>query len=210
MAKPVIYVLAGVNGAGKSSIGGYLLTRAGLAWFNPDEFARTFREKTLCSQTDANATAWGEGVRRLEMAIQQKKSFAFETTLGGNSIPAKLLAATKTHDVIVWFCGLSSAAQHIARVKERVKAGGHDIPEEKIRERCTTALGNLIALMPELSQLYVYDNSVTVQQGQSVPNPSLVLVMENGRLRWPTAIEDFRNTPDWAKPLLEAALEQEV
>ena len=41
--RPVIYVLAGVNGAGKSSVGGHLLTRAGLAWFNPDAFARELR-----------------------------------------------------------------------------------------------------------------------------------------------------------------------
>ena len=38
--RPVLYVLAGVNGAGKSSVGGHLLSRAGLAWFNPDSFAR--------------------------------------------------------------------------------------------------------------------------------------------------------------------------
>ena len=40
MARPVLYVLAGVNGAGKSSIGGQLLVSAGLTWFNPDTFAR--------------------------------------------------------------------------------------------------------------------------------------------------------------------------
>jgi predicted ABC-type ATPase len=43
MTRPVLYVLAGVNGAGKSSVGGHLLERDGLTWFNPDTFAREFK-----------------------------------------------------------------------------------------------------------------------------------------------------------------------
>jgi len=206
MSRPVLYVLAGVNGAGKSSIGGYLLTRAGLAWFNPDTFARELMAATHCSQTDANIAAWNEGVRRLDDALANRQSFAFETTLGGNSIPAKLLDATKSHDVLIWFCGLSSAEQHIARVKTRVAIGGHDIPEEKIRERCTTAFANLIGLMPHLAQLRAYDNSIDVSTGEAIPDPRLILAMDHGKLVWPVAIEDLRKTPDWAKPLVEAAM----
>ena len=48
-ARPVLYVLAGVNGAGKSSIGGGLLERAGLTWFNPDTFARELVAETGCA-----------------------------------------------------------------------------------------------------------------------------------------------------------------
>src|SRR5579863_7270242 len=39
--------------------------------------------------------------------------FAFETTLGGKSVTAKILEAAKTHDVLIWFCGLSSPELHI-------------------------------------------------------------------------------------------------
>ena len=67
--RPVIYVLAGVNGAGKSSIGGHLLTRSGLTWFNPDQFARELLAATGCDQTAANAAAWAEGMRRLDEAV---------------------------------------------------------------------------------------------------------------------------------------------
>ena len=133
--RPVIYVLAGVNGAGKSSIGGHLLTRSGLTWFNPDQFARELLAATGCDQTAANAAAWGEGMRRLDEAVSARRSFAFETTLGGHSVAARLKAAARTHDVLVWFCGLASPELHIARVQARVAAGGHAIPETKIRER---------------------------------------------------------------------------
>jgi len=206
MVRPVLYVLAGVNGAGKSSIGGHLLTQAGLAWFNPDNFARELIAASGCDQDDANAAAWHEGFRRLERAIKEGRSYAFETTLGGNSIPARLQAAARTHDVIVWFCGLASPEQHLARVRARVAVGGHDIPEAKVRERCTTALTNLIVLMPHLVHLRVYDNSVDVPTGAAIPDPQLVLEMADGRLLWPVRPADLRRTPEWAKPLLEAVL----
>jgi predicted ABC-type ATPase len=208
MARPVLYVLAGVNGAGKSSIGGHLLTQAGLAWFNPDTFARELMAATACTQNDANGAAWHEGMRRLDQALSAGRSFAFETTLGGNSVPAKIRAATASHDVIIWFCGLASPEQHIARVRARAAMGGHDIPEDKIRERFRTAQANLINLMPHLAHLRVYDNSIDVAPGDSVPDPTLLLEMVNGGLTWPTLPQDLRQTPDWAKALIEAALEK--
>lgn len=87
-SRPVLYVLAGVNGAGKSSVGGQLLKAAGLDWFNPDSFARELLGLTGCNQHEANAAAWQEGMRRLDAALAQGTHFAFETTLGGRSVPA--------------------------------------------------------------------------------------------------------------------------
>ncbi len=206
MARPVLYVLAGVNGAGKSSIGGHLLEQCGLSWFNPDTFARELMVETGCDQSQANAEAWQEGLRRLDDAIAHGRTHAFETTLGGRTIPAMIKAATPSHDVLVWFCGLSSPELHIARVKARVANGGHDIPEAKIRERYPAALESLIALMPFLAQLQVYDNSVEAASGDAVPDPVLVAEMEAGKLVWPENVETLQSTPEWAKPLLEAAL----
>jgi predicted ABC-type ATPase len=206
MARPVLYVLAGVNGAGKSSVGGHLLTQAGLPWFNPDTFARALLAATQCTQAEANGTAWQEGMRRLDQALSAGRNFAFETTLGGNSVPARIQAAARTHDIFIWFCGLASAEQHIARVKARVAQGGHDIPEDKIRERCKTALSNLITLMPYLAHLQVYDNSVDAAPGESVPDPLPVLEMADGVLSWPASPRDLLRTPEWAKPLVEAAI----
>ena len=204
--RPVLFVLAGVNGAGKSSIGGHLLQRAGLAWFNPDTFARELIAGTGCSQLEANAAAWQEGMRRLDAALQAGTTYAFETTLGGRSVPARILDATRSHDVLMWFCGLSSPEHHLARVQARVASGGHDIPEAKIRERWSAARLNLIALMPHLSHLRVYDNSRDVNPGAAIPDPTLVLEMIAGRCTWPDDTASLARTPEWAKPLVEAAL----
>lgn len=208
MARPVLYVLAGVNGAGKSSIGGHLLEQAGLTWFNPDTFARELRLDTGCSQEDANAAAWQESVRRLDRALAGGAHYAFETTLGGRTVAARILAATSTHDVIVWFCGLPGPEDHIRRVAARVRAGGHPIEDERIRERYPRALLNLVGLMPHLASLRVYDNSAEVGPGEPVPDPILALEMSNGALVFPEVddVDALGRAPDWAKPLIEAAI----
>ncbi len=208
MARPVLFVLAGVNGAGKSSIGGDIVLRGhGLGWFNPDQFARPLI-KAGWPVSQANATAWKHGERLLLAAIKDRKNHAFETTLGGRTMPKLILEATKTHDVLMWFCGLSSPEKHIARVKGRVAAGGHDIPEAKIRERCVTALTNLIDLMPQLAQLRIYDNSIDAAKGQPIPDPVPVAEMALGRLVWPAPDDAgaLARTPHWAKPLLLAGM----
>jgi len=208
MSRPVLYVLAGVNGAGKSSIGGHLLERDGLAWFNPDTFARELKAATGYDQQTANAHAWQEGMRRLDEAIAKGLNYAFETTLGGKTVTARILEATKTHDVLIWFCGLTSPELHIARVKARVAAGGHPIPEEKIRERYPLAQLNLIRLMPHVAYIKVYDNSTEAAADGTVPDPPLVLEMEGGRVISPAPddLRELQSAPEWTKPILEAAL----
>ena len=206
MPRPVLFVLAGVSGAGKSSIGGHLLAQAGLSWFNPDHFARDLVTVTGCSQADANGLAWTEGLRRLDEAVAQGRHHAFETTLGGSTMAARIQAATGSHEVMVWYCGLASAEQHIARVKARVAAGGHDVPADLIHLRCRSALQNLIGLMPKLARLQVYDNSAEAAPGEAIPDPVLVAEMVAGRLTAPNTLAALQRTPAWAKPLLEAAL----
>jgi predicted ABC-type ATPase len=207
MTRPVLVVLAGVNGAGKSSIGGHLLQRDGLTWLNPDTFARELKAATGCDQETANAYAWQESMHRLEEAIAKGLNHVFETTLGGKSVTAKILQATKTHSVLIWFCGLSSAELHIARVEARVAAGGHPIPEEKIRERYSQAQMNLIKLLPHVAYIKVYDNSAEAAGDRTVPDPLLVLEMEDGRVTFPAAddLSALQRAPAWTKSILEAA-----
>ena len=91
---PRIHVIAGVNGAGKSSIGGATVRRFGGEYYNPDEAARTLMAANpALTQAAANSAAWHAGVRLLKQAIEQRLDFAFETTLGGNTITRLLIQA---------------------------------------------------------------------------------------------------------------------
>ena len=203
---PRIYVLAGTNGAGKSSIAGAMLLRQRVEYFNPDEAARRIRAANPgISQTQANGAAWHEGKRLLERAIAERLDFAFETTLGGRTITALLeRAAARGFEVRIWYVGLNGPELHIARVRARVAKGGHDIPEPRIRERYDASRLNLIRLLPSLSELWVYDNSKDADPDAGVaPEPRLVLHVRHGAVVGP---RDLALTPEWAKAIVAAVI----
>ena len=192
---PTIFVLAGCNGAGKSSIGGAALRHAGADYHNPNEAARRIaaanrsRSPPL-TQDEANAAARNEGLRLLAEAIDEKLDFAFETTLGGRTIAELLLRAAQDGvAVAVWFVGLASVDLHLERVRRRVACGGHDIPEAKVRERYRRSRENLIRLLPVLDALRVFDNSAEADPNAGIaPAPKLVLDVRRGRINAPTAL----------------------
>jgi predicted ABC-type ATPase len=206
--KPCIYVLAGTNGAGKSSIGGSLFREQGSHYFNPDEAARRIRSNNpRLTTTEANSAAWYQGRRLLERAIKEHLNFSFETTLGGNSI-TKLLekALNQAIEVRIWYAGLVSVEKHLARVQARVKRGGHDIPERDIRKRFDQSRLNLISLLPRLTELRVYDNSIEADPHTGkTPTPKLVLHTLHGKWVGPKRLA---STPEWAKPIVAAAMQR--
>jgi predicted ABC-type ATPase len=206
-APPRLYVLAGVNGAGKSSIGGAMFRASGADYYNPDEAARELMAANPgLDQVKANAGAWQQGRRLLERAIRERKDFAFETTLGGSTMPRLLSeAASQGIEVRIWYVGLASAEVHIERVRQRVRSGGHDIPESSIRRRWRHSRLNLVQLLPTLTELRVYDNTTEADPAAGrAPTPVLVLHVERVRIVGPP---DLSATPDWAKPIVAAALE---
>jgi predicted ABC-type ATPase len=208
VVEPCIAVLAGTNGAGKSSVGGEFLRHQGVPFFNPDEVARDARRLHPTLSTDEiNALAWREGLEQLRRAIANRIDYAFETTLGGNTITRTLAEALDQGlEVRIWYVGLENVDLHIARVKARVARGGHAIPEAKIRERFDSSRMNLIKLMPRLAELKVFDNSADADPAAGTePSLRLVLHLENARVIGPDAT-DLRRTPEWAKPIVAAAL----
>ena len=203
---PCIYVLAGTNGAGKSSLAGATFVAKGTEYFNPDEAASLILSANPeITQPEANSAAWHQGKRLLERAIAERLSFAFETTLGGQTITALLDSALSAGaEVRVWYVGLRSAELHIARVRARAAKGGHDIPEARIHERYDRSRLNLIHLMPKLTELRVYDNSEEADLDAGVsPEPKLLLHIARGKIM---SSCDLAATAAWAKPILGAAL----
>ena len=203
---PCLYVLAGTNGAGKSSLGGAMFRESGADYFNPDEAALRFRSANPgMAQEEANSAAWRQGKRLLERAITERLEFAFETTLGGHTIAGLLRQAlSEKIEVRIWYVGLATPELHIARVRSRVAAGGHDIPEAKIRERYEKSVLNLVDLMPKLTELRVFDNSEEGDPRRGLaPRPRLLLHMNHGKI---VDSCDLTRTPEWAKPILVTAM----
>lgn len=201
-----LYVLAGVNGGGKSSIAGAMFRTSGADYYNADEIARRLKDANhKLSQFEANSAAWQQGMRLLERAIADKLDFAFETTLGGNTVPRMLSeAAEKGGQVYVWYVGLNSPELHIRRVRARVRRGGHNISDADIRRRYDHSRMNLVHLLPAVTAVRVYDNSIEADPTLGkLPAPKLVLHMENKKILAP---EDLSQTPAWAKPIVAAAI----
>ena len=205
---PTIYVLAGVNGSGKSSIFGAYLLEHGLTFYNPDEAAAAIlRIHPRIDQLVANGHAWKMGKDLLQKAITNKQSYAFETTLGGHTIIQLLIEAARSGlRLVISYVGLKRVELNIARVNQRVQNGGHTIPEAKIRERWDRSRENLIKLIPHVSSLRVFDNSEesNILIGEK-PSPKLLLDIQDKELVFPKA--PF-TAPDWVKPILMVALQQ--
>lgn len=202
-----IFVIAGVNGAGKSSIGGAALTARNLPFYNPDLTARGLLEENPGMSIEAaNAHAWEAGRKGLERALEGGLNFAFETTLGASTIPDMLMAGARDGaQLSMWYAGLSSPELHLQRVRSRVASGGHDIPARKIRERYVGSRANLVRLLPHLASLRLYDNSAENDpKAGNPPRPVLLLHLEAGRIVSHIALGEV---PHWAKPILASALE---
>lgn len=201
-----LYVLAGVDGAGKSSIAGAAFRARGADYFDPDEAAQRLMKATpKLGQAEADSQAWQQGKRVLERAIAERLDHAFESTLGAHTLPRLLVeAAAAGIAVHVWYVGLADPELHVARVRSRVGRGGRDMPADLIRRRYQHSRLNLIELLPSLTSLRLYDNSRDADPADGIaPHPTLLLHIDQGRIVGP---DDLAATPDWARPIVAAAL----
>lgn len=157
---PKIIVIAGCNGAGKSTIAPHLLRDAfGLKDFvNADTIAQGL---SAFSPESVSMEAGRLMLKRLKDLANQQKSFAFETTLAtrfyANWIADLEQKGFEFHLVFLW---LESPELAIERVKERVRVGGHNIPEDVIYRRYFKGLRNFFRLYKPIAKTWsVYDNS---------------------------------------------------
>lgn len=191
------------------------MIESGARFYNPDEASRKIANANTHldpppTMGEVNAAAWSQGRMLLERAIDQHLDFAFETTLGGQTMTELLeLAASEGLAVHVWFAGLQSVELHFQRVRQRVARGGHDIPRQKIVERYDDGRKNLIRLLPHLASLRLYDNSAEAAPEQGLtPAPRLLLHCVERKIVAPTKLRPLlADTPRWAKPVVAAALE---
>ena len=160
---PLVVVLAGPNGAGKSTSAPYLLKEA----LAVDEFvnADTIAQGLSAYRPDAAAVTAGRVMlERLRALANLRRDFAFETTLSGRSHARWLRelqrAGYRTHLI---FLSLPSADLAIARVADRVRRGGHHVPDAVVRRRFVAGLRNLFSVyMHAVDAWTIYDNADVV------------------------------------------------
>jgi predicted ABC-type ATPase len=157
---PTVYVVAGPNGAGKTTFASEFLpdfVRC-LEFLNADLIAAGLSPFTPESQNLRAGRLLLERIRELAVA---QRDFGFETTLSGRSY-LKLLGDMKSRGfrIVLFFLWLPSATMAIARVENRVRQGGHHVPEEDISRRYAAGIRNLFQLYrPILDGWWLYDAS---------------------------------------------------
>ncbi len=156
---PELYIIAGCNGAGKSTAAYTLLPDI----FNTVEFVNADEIARGLSPFNIEGVAFQAGrimLERLNYLISEKKSLAFETTLSGYTY-FKLIehAKQKNYTVCFFFVFLDSVDLAKQRVKIRVKKGGHSIPEHIIERRYVKGLINFSKYAQISDDWYIYDNS---------------------------------------------------
>lgn len=148
--KPEIIVFAGPNGSGKSTL--TELLRPPLEYINADEI----RKNLKCTDLEAAQTA----EKQRENCVENGKEFCFETVLSTRRNLELLKRAKERGYFIRCYYVLTADPQiNLWRVRSRVEAGGHDVPEDKIVTRYYKALELLKELIWVCDICHIYDNS---------------------------------------------------
>ena len=170
-ARPIVIAIAGSNGVGKSMFYYSHLPNTSLRFINADDLAHELK----LSAYDSAAVA----AELRNALISKRESFIFETVLSdpvGDKVNLLRDAADRGYEVILIFVWIADVESSIQRVSMRVAQGGHDVPDNKLRERFNRTRKNLQRAIESLPHVLIYDNSDLTQPYR------LMASYENGRL----------------------------
>ncbi len=170
-ARPIVIAIAGSNGAGKTTFYHSHLANTSLRFINADDLAY-----------ELNLGAYDSAAVAAELRnalISKRESFIFETVLSdpvGDKVSFLRDLADHGYKVVLIFISIADIESSIQRVSMRAAQGGHDVPDDKLRERFNRTRENLRRAIESLQHVIVYDNSDLAEPYQ------LIASYENGRL----------------------------
>ncbi len=187
MNQPRLTVIAGANGSGKTTL--TRLNRIDFREFpllDPDVIGRTLQ--TTLPRTFPIAAA-RQVLRSAREHVRNGKNFAIETTLSGkNYLQMMLDARARRFEIELVYIGTENVEINLARIRNRVLRGGHNVPELDVRRRYQRSLANLPLAIERADRTILFDNSA--EQGYR-----LVAVLGA------SINQGFPPTPDWATPI---------
>lgn len=156
--KPWLWLLAGPNGAGKSTYAPHL-SAAIEQIIGPDAIAGQLLPSAL---EKAALSAGREAVRRIRGSLNERRSFAVETTLSGRfHLQIARAARSEGWNLGLVYIGLRSPELAIERVRRRRRTGGHHVPAADVRRRYERSLRNLPLFLQFADAAFILDNSST-------------------------------------------------
>ncbi|MFC3120752.1 AAA family ATPase [Agaribacter flavus] len=182
-------IIVGGNGSGKTTFYYRYLSQYKLPFLNADEYAKhTWPDAP--EQHSYEAAKQIEKLRRLFLASHQ--SFCFETVF---SHPSKVDfiadAKARNFNINLYVIHIDSSPEtNIARVNNRIKQGGHSVPEQKISERIPRMLNNVKLAIPLCDTVSFYDNT------DEKETHKCVAILQSNQ------IKKFRALPNWVKSII--------
>ncbi len=160
-SRPILIVVAGPNGSGKTTITEKLLRHEwmeGCVYVNPDQIAQD--EFGDWNAPDAVLKAANKAGAIREACLAEGRSLAFESVFSGqDKVDFVQRAVGRGFFVRLFFVCTDDPTINAQRVALRVMEGGHDVPIRKIIDRYYKSLANCVSVLPIVDRAYFYDNS---------------------------------------------------
>ena len=192
--KPLLIIIAGPNGSGKTTITSRLLRSEWLedaVYINPDNVALEKFGDWNSPEAVIKAAKYCEKWR--ERCLSEKRSLIFETVFSSEGKVKFVRKAIEAgYFVRIFFISTGNPAINSARIAKRVMEGGHDVPITKIISRYVKAIANCAEIAGEVNRLYVYDNSIDGEEARPL------FRLKEGQIG-----KIYTNTiPEWARNIL--------
>ena len=193
--KPVLIVIAGPNGSGKTTITRKILHHEWMedsVYINPDIVAQERFGDWNSKEAVMQAVKYCEDWR--EQCLKEKQSLIFETVLSATDKVDYILRAKQAGFFVrLFFVCTNSPIINASRIAKRVMEGGHDVPITKIISRYQKSILNCKYIATKVDRTYLYDNSVDDAEQQ------LLIRLSDGLI----AKRYVNELPEWAKQIIE-------
>lgn len=193
--KPVLIVIAGPNGSGKTTITTKILHHQWMedaVYINPDQIAKDKFGDWNSIEAVIQSVKYCEALR--EECLTEKKSLIFETVLSaGDKLDYIRRAKDAGFFIRIFFVSTNHPTINAARIARRVMEGGHDVPISKIISRYFKSILNCRRISRLADRTYIYDNSIDGQEAQ------LLFRFVDGKL----FKQYVKDVPEWATKIAE-------
>lgn len=181
----VYTIVGGVNGTGKSSLTGALKARAA-------DLGVIIDVDRITALAGVSPIQGGRiALKRISDCLSKRVSFTQETTLSGRKTERTAAKAKELgYTVRLYYVGLDTPEECLARIANRVRRGGHDIPENDVKRRFAGRWEAVSKVLPYCDEGHFFDNDNGFAEAAEYKNGELVL-MGAEQPRWVLELADY-------------------